>query len=543
VERSPEAILSGHWVGTVEIAGAPSALGGATTSAYCEINWTTVNNTLHGTLDLPFAEESNLPVVGLRVEASRVRFTVERPAGPWSFDGTLDAGTLQGTVTSTEGQGPCLLAAVADREPASYDAYNGSYRLAPDRVVCVAAYRGEMGCPYPVCTDFATGRVRALFPRGPDHFVIGPAFLAPLPAEATAEFTRGEDGQVVGLRWQEAGRPAVEAARILLRREAVRFAHEEVTLAGTITWPMTAGPHPAVVLIHGSGPQPRDHAVLRWIADFFALNGIAVLGYDKRGVGESTGNWNDAGMEDLAGDALAAIALLHGRPQVRPDQVGLWGISQGGWIAPLAAAGSPDVAFIILVSGAGVSVVQQDVDRIELTLRTSGYTEDEVRSAVAHQRLFYDAVKGKASWDQLENSVEQARAARWASYVALPTKERFERRAPIVRRFFGYDPAADWTHVRCPVLALFGGRDIIVPPERNVAPLEAALRRGGHTDHTLVIFPEGNHVLAATQTGAMHEIPFDRALVPGYLDTMREWLQARFPVGTQTHRGSAGSVS
>ena len=136
----------------------------------------------------------------------------------------------------------------------------------------------------------------------------GPSFLVPTPPEITVEFERDGSGAVSALRWQEAGGPVRRAPRIARRREDVRFTNGGVTLAGTLTLPLSAGSHLAVILVHGPGAQPRDHAVLGWIADYFTLNGVAVLAYDKRGVGGSTGNWNDATLDDLAGDVLAAAA-------------------------------------------------------------------------------------------------------------------------------------------------------------------------------------------------------------------------------------------
>ncbi len=507
--------LAGHWIGSCDIDDGP---------LYCEVTWSVVDGMHAGKMTLGFGAGTDLEVTGIQVEDGRARFAVDQPSGNWLFDGSLHAGHLQGAVSHPQGQGMFRLMTVADQDPASFDSYNGSYRLSSGRVIGIAAYRGEMGCPYPVCVDFQSGSLRALFPVGPDRFVAGPAFMAPLPVEATVEFGREASGQVIGLHWQEAGNASRWAPRIALRQDSVRFNHGEVALAGTITFPLTAPPYPALVLVHGSGPQPRDHAVLRWIADWFALQGVAVLAYDKRGVGESTGDWTEASLKELAGDALAAVAYLKTRPEIRSDAVGLWGISQGGWIATLAAARSRHVAFIILVSGPGVSVAQQDVDRVEGTLRADGFSAVEAKAAAAHQRLFYDVVAGSASWEAFEASMEGARQAHWAGYVALPTKERFDLRVGFLRPFFGYDPRPDLERVTCPVLALFGGRDIIVPPERNVEPMERALRRAGNDDHTILVFPDGDHTLTATQTGAPREIPFNRALVPGYLDALREWL-------------------
>jgi pimeloyl-ACP methyl ester carboxylesterase len=522
-DATSEGSLAGPWLGSFEIDGR---------ATYASLTLSTQDGQLQGTMELPFEGETGIDVTDLQVKGRAVRFEVARPDGAWSFVGKRGSGRasgrLEGEVTQTGRTGRFRFAAVAGPDGASYDSYVGTYRIPPDRVISVAPYRGEMGCSYPVAVDFSNGRIRALFPQGEDRFMAGPSLLVPLPVEATVEFERDGNGQVSGLSWRESGGPAWTASRIAYPHEAVRFKNGEVVLAGTLTFPAAEGPHPAVILIHGSGPQPRDHAVLKWIADYFVLNGLAVLAYDKRGVGESTGSWNDATIEDLAKDALAGLAYLKSRPEIQPEKIGLWGISQGGWISTLAAARSSDVAFIIIVSGAGVSITQQDVDRIELTLRMAGFPESEVQAAVAYQRLFYDALDGKAGWEELEASMERSRQAPWAGYVTRPaSKERFVLRAPIVRRFFAYDPASDLERVSCPVLALFGGRDIIVPPDRNIAPMEQGLKRGGNADYTIKVFPTGDHVLQETPTGAMRDGPFLKELVPGYLETMRAWLEAK----------------
>jgi dienelactone hydrolase len=137
--------------------------------------------------------------------------------------------------------------------------------------------------------------------------------------------------------------------------EAVSFRSGTVTLAGTIVRPAAATRSPAVVLFHGSGPQRRDLTTARW----FAEQGILALAYDKRGVGESTGDFRAVPFTDLCDDGLAAIDLLKRRSDVDANRIGVWGLSQGGWLGPLAASRSPDVKFVIAVSGPGVSPGEQ----------------------------------------------------------------------------------------------------------------------------------------------------------------------------------------
>src|SRR5262249_14421298 len=154
------------------------------------------------------------------------------------------------------------------------------------------------------------------------------------------------------------------------------FENGDVTLAGSLLLPLTPGPHPAVIFVHGSGPSSRNDYRL-W-ANYFAANGFATLIFDKRGVGESTGNWAAAGFDELAGDALAEIEQLKTRADIQPQKIGLCGMSQAGWIMPLAASRSADVAFIISLSGAGVTPEEQGAYMVEHRVRAEKFTDAEV---------------------------------------------------------------------------------------------------------------------------------------------------------------------
>src|SRR5262249_49857425 len=140
-----------------------------------------------------------------------------------------------------------------------------------------------------------------------------------------------------------------------VREEQVNFPSGSLSLAGTLVLPGEPGPYPAVFLFHGSGPQERDLSTARW----FAGQGVAALAYDKRGVGGSTGDFRTGPFMDLCDDGLAAVAYLKSRKEINVRQVGVWGLSQGGWLGSLAASRSPDIAFVIAVSGPGVSPGEQ----------------------------------------------------------------------------------------------------------------------------------------------------------------------------------------
>jgi pimeloyl-ACP methyl ester carboxylesterase len=145
-----------------------------------------------------------------------------------------------------------------------------------------------------------------------------------------------------------------------IREQAVTFHVGSVRLAGTLLRPAQKGPVPGIVLLAGSGPGPRSH--LRLFAERFAKDGCAALIFDKRGSGESEGSWTEESLDDLADDVLAAVAFLKSQPEINPQRVGVWGISQAGWVIPHAAGRAPDAfAFAIVITGGGVKPLEVEI--------------------------------------------------------------------------------------------------------------------------------------------------------------------------------------
>jgi dienelactone hydrolase len=382
----------------------------------------------------------------------------------------------------------------------------------------------------PFFLDFATLRFGPLRPGADGELVSGPALGAAEPGDLTIRFDLAPDGSVALARWTLAGGRAGAARRAAPRTEEVGFANGEVTLAGTLVLPAGAGPHPAVVLLHGSGPL--DRRWLRLWADLFAHSGSAALVYDKRGTGGSTGDWRHADLPALAGDAAAAFDLLRARRDVDPRRIGLWGISQGGWLAPLVAAERPEVAFVVLHAGPATTGAEQVMEHLERELRAAGLAGADLDGplGVARRSLDYDRRPDDAAWRAYEaaHAAESARGAPW-----VPP---FARRDAWLRGYLGmlldFDPKPWLERLRVPLLAFFGELDTNVPPASNRPRLEAALAVAGHRDATIVTLPRANHLFLEAATGAVGEIPSLSRFVPGYFEVTLDWLRARTAAGT-----------
>jgi dienelactone hydrolase len=310
-------------------------------------------------------------------------------------------------------------------------------------------------------------------------------------------------GQEVGLAWQnrfglEFFYPPVE----VYGQEEVVFEGAGEWLAGTLLLPPGDGPHPAIVLVHGSGGDTR-HAY-RPIAHRFAQAGIAALFYDKRGTGDSTGNWLKAGLQELAGDAVGAVEYLGRHQAVEAGSIGLWGISQGGWVSTIAGAESGEIAFLVPFSGATVSPAEQELFRIGRNVWDLTRSEGLVDITVKMEQLTYDFLY-------------RAQASRaLADKLSLPGID------------LQYDPRSDLARLEQPVLALFGALDSLVPvgvSSRRYEQLNAGGDQTGGTGR-VAIFPQADHGLLLTTTGSRFEVHSERRYAPGVWDLTLDWVQA-----------------
>jgi uncharacterized protein len=352
----------------------------------------------------------------------------------------------------------------------------------------------------------------------------------------------------------------VDPSTLAYNSEDVTFpgGAEDVTLAGTFTWPEGDGPFTTVILLTGSGPQDRNESLrpsgipfepFAIIADALTNAGYAVLRYDDRGVAESTGDYESAVIFDFVDDAAAAIRYALTRPEVNPDALGVLGHSEGGIYAAALGAASPDIDFIISMAGVAQTGVELIIEQQMAILRVSEgaeeTTEEEWAQLEAYTRRMIEAA-AVGDFEGAEAAIRETYGWLWDSTteeeraaLALPDRDGFIQGAvdsllaiyetPGYVSLLNVDPAADWAQTTVPVLALFGGKDVQVLAESNAAALEAALAEAGNTDVTVVTLPEANHLFQQAETGALEEYAtLEMDFVPDFLPTIIEWLDARF---------------
>lgn len=314
-----------------------------------------------------------------------------------------------------------------------------------------------------------------------------------------------------------------------------------ITLAGTLTLPSKKGKFPVVVLVSGSGPQNRDEELLGHkpflvLADHLTRQGIGVLRYDDRGVGESTGTFSTATSEDFASDALAAVAYLKSRKGVDKKKIGIAGHSEGGLVAPMCAAQSADVAFIVLLAGPGVDGEEVLIKQIADIERAEGASEEKIQSDLRMYRQVFHLIKTEQDTSQLRtrmsaimenevNSRSEEERKELGDIKTFIKREIDGMTNPWFRFFVQYDPKTSLEKVQCPVLAINGEKDLQVDPKMNLEGIEEALKRGGNTRYMIKELPGLNHLFQTSKTGSPTEYKrIEETFSPVALEIVSGWI-------------------
>lgn len=326
--------------------------------------------------------------------------------------------------------------------------------------------------------------------------------------------------------------------------EDIYFENEKagITLAGTFTYPATAGKYPAVVLISGSGAQNRDeelmgHKPFLVLSDYLTRNKIAVLRFDDRGTAESTGNIAGATSQDFATDVEAAVKYLKTRNEVDKNKIGLIGHSEGGIIAPIVASKNNSIAFIVLMAGTGLPGRDVILMQQELIGRASGVDETTLlRNRRLNETTFEILFDNEGSSEQKKQRLTEFLKTEiteedMKNYPSEITKEMFVNMqleqifSPWILYFLEFDPATVLEKVRCPVLAINGEKDLQVPPKENLSAIEKALKKGGNRSYKIIEFPNLNHIFQEAETGAPSEyITIEQTISPIALEAIADWI-------------------
>lgn len=518
-----EPALDGRWIGGFQ---------GRDDLVAVEVTFTDKGADAAAVMDVPQRAEFGIALQGISVKGDRLSFELPAAQHNMLFEGRLGP---DGRIAGSVRQGPAgysrfELLKLATLDPADLQGICGTYAWGKDKVLLVAPSGTSV-----IYVDYDSGRTGALYAIGRDRFVGGPTMGTGYPVAIDVTFQRDSGGMGTGATLVRRGKTVQATRAHFYDQEALSFASGDVTIAGTLLRPATPGPHPALVMIHGSGGVTRD--ALRPFADHFARNGVAVLITDKRGTGGSTGTWVRATFDDLAQDALSAVRMLRARPDIQPWAIGLHGVSLGGWVAPLAASRSRDVAYVVVESAPTLTPREHERLRVESQLQADGFGRDDIARALAFMDLKFEVARTGDGWPRLQSIINDAAGAAWLSYTNPPAT--LESLRWYWDNVFGYDPIPILERLEVPMLVLYGGLDSIVPPRVHRKRMEQALQAAGRHDVTIKVFEKANHSFFEALTGGRLEQPRLTSFVDGYFEERTSWVLAT--VQDASTRGAAES--
>jgi hypothetical protein len=369
----------------------------------------------------------------------------------------------------------------------------------------------------------------------PRSAIMYDGMMNPSKVEITGTFSQG--GRTQALTFKRSARPQNPTKPYPYAEQDASYVNPkapQVTLAGTLTIPRGAGPFPVALLICGSGPHDRDESLLGHkpflvISDYLTRHGIAVLRYDKRGVGKSTGDYAVATSDDFASDAEAGIAYLKTRKEIDPHRIGLIGHSEGGLIAPLIASRGNDVAWIVLLAGPALRGDDILFLQQELIAKAAGASYEAIAQSHALNSKLFAAVVAEQNPANLKTDLKAVIDADELGRV-MPTAQQAaavqQLSSPWIREFLTYDPIPALEETKCPLLALNGEHDLQVPPEQDIAAMRKALQAGGNKDFQVTEIPGLNHLFQHSATGSPSDYgAIEETFAPEALEIMMAWIQ------------------
>lgn len=323
-----------------------------------------------------------------------------------------------------------------------------------------------------------------------------------------------------------------------------------VTIAGTLTLPQGDGPFPGVILISGMGPKDRDssmggHKPFAVLADHLTRNGIAVLRFDKRGVGKSTGTYDlSITSKEFAADVLAGVKFFRRHPSIDRKKIGLIGSSEGGMIAPMVATECADISFLVLMAGVVETNAKLAVKQAGAQMRADGASEGLLSRDYALRTAILETIRQEPN---IKTAKQLCMATLEEYFKNLPadiaqeaeqihfafTHAKAEQmigmfNSPWYRFFLNYNPVEMLKKVTVPVLAINGDLDHIVPSKRSLNLILKTLNKAGNNKVTTTEFPHMNHQFQTCQTGAIKEYTaLEETIAPQVLDTIAEWIKEK----------------
>ncbi|MDC8006385.1 alpha/beta hydrolase [Aureisphaera galaxeae] len=280
--------------------------------------------------------------------------------------------------------------------------------------------------------------------------------------------------------------------------EQIAFASGNETLVGYLSKPSTHSPFPVIVVLHSASHGHHDNDLYNHLEATMKEIGVGVFTYDRRGSGQSTGDFRTASLETLAKDALSAIHCLKERKDIDPNRIGLYGISQGGWLAPLAySMDSKNISFMVLVSSSGVSPARQMEYSAVTTLKRDNRSDTIIETAKYLRNITNEYYRGNRDRERTQKEIDQYRGAPWFSDVYLPWRGNLPEDVGVTKWIheMDFNPKEYFGAVNVPILLVYGETDRWVPIQESIAVWKDVFSNNSHDAYDILKVHRAGHMM------------------------------------------------
>jgi len=286
---------------------------------------------------------------------------------------------------------------------------------------------------------------------------------------------------------------------------------------------------PMVVFVHGSGPEDYSSSDnYSFLFEKFTEIGFACYSWDRPGVGNSEGKWYEKSVKERAQEVIDAVKMLKTIALIDSTRVGFWGISQAGWVIP-EVAGIVAPAFVISVSSPATTAVEQELYRVETSMRTNGFSRKDIKKAISYTKAVNTIVDTDQPYVEFANLQKKIKDQKWVGNV-ITGDETVYRYLSIV---FKDDEPPAFKNLNCPVLAIWGKNDLVVPSKKSARIFENKMKAIGNQNFSIKIVADADHTMTFNVTGKSSATRERREqykhnpkeiFAPGYVSLMTDWL-------------------
>lgn len=309
----------------------------------------------------------------------------------------------------------------------------------------------------------------------------------------------------------------------LANEERIEFMSDNDTLVGYLSKPLNTQVYPIIVVLHSASHGHHDNDLYNHLERNMNEVGVGVFTYDRRGSGESTGDFNSASLETLAKDALSAINRLKEREDVKKDKIGLFGISQGGWLAPLAyTIESRDVSFMILLSSSGVSPAKQMEYSAVTTLKINSYPDSIITVAKHLRNITNEYYRGKSERESTQKIIDKYRNESWFSDVYLPWRGNLPEDVGITKwvHEMDFNPEKYFVNIDIPIVLFYGETDRWVPINESVDVWESIFKENGNSNYQINRVKLAGHMMIIDEDNN----PKQEIISDLYTNQLKKWV-------------------